>query len=113
MRDDRARLLDILEAIERIERYAAKGIEAFRNDELIQNWMVRNIELIGEAARSLSQRFRNQTPNVPWSYIIGMRNVLAHRYFDIDFEIVWKVVSTDIPRLKPQIEDILNNPPRD
>ncbi|MEW6530930.1 MAG: DUF86 domain-containing protein [Thermodesulfobacteriota bacterium] len=113
MRDDRARLLDILEPIERIERYAAKGIEAFRNDELIQNWMIRNIELIGEAARSLSQRFRDDAPNVPWSYIIGMRNVLAHRYFDIDLEMVWKVVRTDIPRLKPKIEEILKNPSRD
>ena len=78
MRDDRERLLDILEAIERIEKYSVLGEESFRNDELIQNWMVRNIQVIGEAARGLSQVLRDENSEIPWSKIIGMRHVLVH-----------------------------------
>lgn len=81
MRDDTERLLDILEAIERIERYSVQGEEAFRENELIQNWMTRNIQVIGEAARSISQNVKDQNSQVPWSKVIGMRHVLVHDYF--------------------------------
>jgi uncharacterized protein with HEPN domain len=78
MRDDRERLRDILEAIERIENYVDRGEGAFRRDELIQTWMTRNIQVIGEAARGISQEFRDNYPEIPWSRIIGMRHVLVH-----------------------------------
>ena len=107
MRDDLERLRDILEAIDRIERYSVRGEETFRSDELIQNWMIRNIQVIGEAARSLSQDFRDRTPPIPWSEIIGMHHVVVHRYFGIDIDIVWQVISSDLPALKRQIEVLL------
>lgn len=63
MRDDRERLLDMLEAIRQIEKYSSRGEEAFRSDELIQNRMTWHIQVIGEAARALSDEFRNLTPD--------------------------------------------------
>lgn len=107
MRSERERLLDILEAIERIEKYAAKGKDAFEADELIQNWMVNHISVIGEACRSLPAEFQARYANVPWADIIGMRNILAHHYFGIDEDAVWSVVEKDIPELKFNIEAIL------
>lgn len=88
MRDDREKLQDILEAITRIERYAIQGREAFEQNELIQNWFIQHLQIIGEASRVLSATLRDRHPEVPWSNIIGMRNILAHNYFEIDLEIV-------------------------
>ena len=107
MRDDHKRLVHMLEAIERVERYAARGEQAFRRDELIQTWMVRNIQVIGEAARALSQDLRDNHPNIPWSSVIGMRHVLVHDYFDVDLDIVWRVIEQDVPALKHNIRNIL------
>ena len=111
MRSERERLLDIMEAIERIEKYAVKGKAAFLRDELIQNWMVNHIALIGEACRAFPQEFQASHANVPWADIIGMRNLLVHHYFGIDVEAVWSVVERDIPELKMNIEVILRSLP--
>lgn len=107
MRSERERLLDILEAIERIEKYAAQGKASFEADELIQNWMVNHISVIGEACRALPAEFQARHANVPWADIIGMRNILVHHYFGIDEDAVWSVVEKDIPELKFNIETIL------
>ncbi len=109
MRGERERLLDILEAIERIEKYAVEGKPAFEADELIQTWVVHHITVIGEACRSLSDDFQAQYANIPWADIIGMRNILVHHYFGIDTDAVWSVVEHDIPELKFNIETILKN----
>ncbi len=79
MRDDGERLRDIEESIERIEKYSSKGKEAFQTSELIQNWIVRHLQIIGEATRSLSPTLREQHPEIPWSKIIGMRNILEQK----------------------------------
>jgi len=84
MRNERERLLGILEAIERIEKYAEEGKDAFESDELIQTWIVHHIEIIGEACRSLSKDFQATYTTVPWADIVGMRNILVHHYFGID-----------------------------
>jgi len=107
MRNDRERLFDILEAIRQIEKYSVRGEQAFRSDELIQNWMTGHIQVIGEAARELSEEFRDRTPNVPWSDIVGMRHVLVHHYFRIDLNRVWQVVANEVPRLKEMIVGLL------
>lgn len=109
MRSDREKLLDILEAIDRIERYAVQGRQAFEQNELIQTWFTQNLQVIGEAARALSSEIRNQHPEVPWVKIIGMRNVLTHNYFEIDFDIVWAVVEEELPALKQAVENIMRS----
>lgn len=67
MREDRERLIDIMEAIERIEKYAASGRVAFEREELIQVWIVYHLEMIGEAARSFPKSFREKHNEIPWS----------------------------------------------
>ncbi len=76
MRDDRGRLLDLREAIERIEKYTAAGRSALERDELIQTWVIYHLQIIGEAARALSPELRDRYAGVPWSEIVGMRNIL-------------------------------------
>jgi uncharacterized protein with HEPN domain len=109
MRDNREKLYDILEAIERIEKYAIPGREAFEENELIQTWFVQHLQIIGEASRVLSADICDENPEVSWSQIIGMRNILTHNYFEIDLDIVWLVVERELPKLKPQIEAILQS----
>lgn len=107
MRDDREKLQDILEAIERIDRYAVQGKQTFEQNELIQTWFTQNLQVIGEASRSLSSAIRDQHPEIPWKKMIGMRNILTHNYFDIDLDIVWVVIEQELPDLKHNVEAIL------
>jgi uncharacterized protein with HEPN domain len=107
MRDARELLTDVLDAIKRIEKYTGQGRERFDADELVQTWVIRHLQIIGEAARKLPTEIKEQYPEIPWSEIIGMRHILTHQYFDIDEEIVWPVVEKDLPELKKRIQEIL------
>jgi len=109
MRNERERLLDILEAIERIEKYAEEGKDAFESDELIQTWIVHHIAIIGEACRTLPNEFQARYASVPWADIVAMRNILVHHYFGIDTDAVWSVVERDLPELKMNIQTILKS----
>jgi uncharacterized protein with HEPN domain len=90
---DEAFLLDMLLASRRIQKYS-QGIDfaRFENDEVIQDAVMRQIQIIGEAARKISSEFRENHPEFPWSMIISMRNRLVHKYFRIIPEKVWEVV---------------------
>ncbi|HEX3100251.1 MAG TPA: HepT-like ribonuclease domain-containing protein [Pyrinomonadaceae bacterium] len=111
MRDDRERLLDILEAIERIEKYTARGRSVFDEDELIQTWVLHHLQIIGEAVRALSPETTSKTEEIEWSRIVGMRNILVHNYFGIDTEVVWAVIENDLQTLKSNIKEFLNDNP--
>jgi uncharacterized protein with HEPN domain len=111
MRNEREYLLDILEAIQRIEKYTGRGRELFDTDELVQTWVIRHLQIIGEAARKLPAEFKGNHPVVPWAKIIGMRHILTHHYFDIDEDAVWAAVEKHLPELKRQIEAILKQTP--
>jgi uncharacterized protein with HEPN domain len=104
MRSDRERLADILEALEKIERYTPRGKHAFETDEMFQVWVVRHLQIIGEAAGRITINTQMRFPEVPWGKMIGMRHVLVHGYFEIDLEIVWSVIEKDLPLLKEQIQ---------
>lgn len=106
MRNARELLVDILEAIQLIEKYTSQGKEKFDADELVQTWVIRHLQIIGEAARKLPPEIKERHPEVPWSKIIGMRHILTHHYFDIDEEAVWAVVEKDLIELKSQIQRI-------
>jgi len=103
MRNDSQRLLDIKEAIENIKKYSVKGRDTFEKEELVQNWIVHHLQIIGEAAAKISDDFQQQHPDIPWLKIIGMRNILVHNYFCIDIDAVWAVVESDIVQLEQQI----------
>jgi uncharacterized protein with HEPN domain len=107
VRDDRQRLADILDAIDRIDRHTRGGRTAFERDELVQIWVLRHLQLIGEAARRLSEEVRTQHPEIPWAAIIALRNFLVHDYFAVNLDIVWQVVDRDIPALRSQVEAAL------
>lgn len=109
MRSDAERLKDILEAIGRIEKYVNQGRQSFEHEELIQVWIVHNIEIIGEAARALSEQFITEHPEIPWPEIISTRNILIHNYFAIDLDEVWSIVTQDLPELKRSIEGFLRD----
>jgi uncharacterized protein with HEPN domain len=103
LRRDRQRLEDILEAIERIEKYASGGRATFDRDELVQTWVLHHLQIIGEAVRGLSDEIRSAHPDIPWAQIAAMRNILVHDYFGIDLEEVWTAVVRDLPQLKTKI----------
>ncbi len=109
MRLDRERLLDIDEAISKIERYTVRGKAAFTEDELVQTWILFQFQVIGEAAGSLSDEIRFTYSQVAWRDIIDFRNLLVHEYFRIDLELVWRIVENQLPELKTQITAILRN----
>jgi uncharacterized protein with HEPN domain len=103
MRDDRERILDILEAIARIEKVSVKGRSCFYDDEMVQVWILHHLQIIGEAVRGVTMEFREKNPEIPWSDIIGMRNILIHQYFGIDRDAVWRAVEYNLPALKKQL----------
>jgi uncharacterized protein with HEPN domain len=111
VRDDNAKLLDVLEAIEKIERYAGIDKDTFERDELVQTWMIYNTQIIGEAVAQLSEEFRARQPDIPWRAISSMRNAIAHAYFRVDLDAVWTVVQNDLPSLKQRIQAILEEQP--
>jgi uncharacterized protein with HEPN domain len=98
----------MLEAIEHIERYASRGRSQFEQDELIQSWFTRHLQILGEAARLLPDDIRKLAPEVPWSKMIGMRHILVHDYFRTDTDIVWQVVENELPPLKRALLDLLS-----
>ncbi len=109
MRDDRQRLVDILEAIDRIEKYSSFGKERFESDELIQTWIVHYLQQTGEAIAKLNPEVLTDHPEIPWRQIIAMRNLLVHVYYNIDLTEIWTVVSRDLPELKRQINMVLTD----
>jgi uncharacterized protein with HEPN domain len=113
MRDDQERLLDILEAIARIEKYAARGRSAFEQEELVQIWTVHYLQVIGEAAAKISKEFKLRHSEVAWARLATMRNILVHEYFAVDVEEVWSAVENDLADLKTKIQAILPGSQRD
>ena len=107
MRDDRRRLLDMIEAIASMEKYTSVGKEIFLADELIRTYIVHHLQVLGEAANKLSSGLRSSHPEVPWPKILGMRHVLVHDYFRVDYDIVWGVVEAELPLLKTQLLEIV------
>jgi uncharacterized protein with HEPN domain len=102
------RIVDIRDAVDRIEAYARLGRERFNADELVQVWMVHQLETIGEAAAGASSEVRGRFPDVEWQLLADMRNRLSHGYFDVDMARVWETVEREVPVLGRRIDDILD-----
>ena len=113
-RTRRLRLEDILEAATRIRAYTAGlSLETFRSDVKTVYAVVRNLEVIGEAARHVDDPFAATHPEVAWNQIRGFRNILAHEYFGVDVTILWQAAETDVPRLVNAVSLLLAREPAD
>ncbi|MBE6255499.1 MAG: DUF86 domain-containing protein [Prevotella sp.] len=101
---DRERLEHMKTAIERILRYTSgKSYEDLVSDDMMYYAVVKNIEIIGEAANMLTPSFQQIHPETPWKMVKGMRNYIVHEYFQIDDIVVWDVVKNNIPELREQV----------
>jgi uncharacterized protein with HEPN domain len=102
----------IIEAIERIDEYLADVSEVtFLEDRKTQDAVIRNFEIIGEAAHNIERyhaQFAAAHPDVPWTVIYAVRNRVAHGYFKVDLEIVWKTIHAELPELHAQIRKLLD-----
>ena len=107
VRRDADYLFDIQEAIRRIAEYAGQlSYEQFRKDTRTQDAVIRNLEIIGEAAKGLSTSFREKHTDIPWKQMATMRDRLIHHYFGINLDIVWGVVTEELPVVTGQIETL-------
>jgi uncharacterized protein with HEPN domain len=105
--DPRFYLGHIRDAIADIASYTAAGREAFFASKMTRDAVVRNIEIIGEAVKRLPDDVKDRAPGTPWRDIAGMRDVIVHDYFGVDFEIVWTVVEVELPKLRAVVEQLL------
>lgn len=96
-------LADILESIHRIETYSESGRDTFSQSFLIQDGIIRNLEIIGEAANQLGEQFHTTHPEIAWRGMISLRNMVIHQYHRVDLNLVWQVVIKDLPELKKHI----------
>ena len=100
-KDDLIFIEHILDSINKIEKYVLKiSVGEFVDNELIQDAVIRNFEIIGEATKHLNENFRDKHPEVPWKKITGMRDILIHDYLGIDIYSVWDTIKKDLPELK-------------
>ncbi len=101
---DRSRLEHILQSIQRINRYVeGKDFDDFVKDDMMYYAVVKNIEILGEASNMLTEEFRSKHPDTPWKLVSGMRNYIVHEYFQVDNNVVWDVVTHDLPSLEQQV----------
>lgn len=105
---DKTRLLHILEAIDNIFEFTKDvSFEEYQSNKILRFAIIKNLEIIGEAAYLTTKEIRTQHPEIDWDIVIGMRHVLVHGYYQIRDEIVWEAVQSDIGPLKTKIETIL------
>lgn len=108
MNDERAYLLHIRDAIERILSYTQEGRDAFLSDSMIQDAVLRNMEILGEASKRVSTPLREQAPDIPWREMAGMRDKLIHDYFGVDLSLVWDVVAAELPAARDRIATLIS-----
>jgi uncharacterized protein with HEPN domain len=107
MKDDRLYLEHIREAIDKIVTYTTDGREEFLRRPMIQDAVVRNFEIIGEAVKHLSSTPKLQFPGIPWRRVAGFRDVLIHDYMGVDAVEVWNVIQTHLPALRQTVDELL------
>lgn len=99
----------MLERIELVEEFTLAGWEAFTQSRMMQEAVIRGLEIIGEASRNVSEVLRTENPQISWRQIAAFRNFVIHVYWDIKLERVWEIVDKDLPTLKSQLQVLLTN----
>jgi uncharacterized protein with HEPN domain len=107
MTGDRVYLRHVLDAIKKIESYVSVGRIGFMSTSHWQGAIIRQLEIMGEATKRLSNNLRPRHTEVPWRRIAGLRDVLIHDYFGVDLAAVWEIIQKDLPKLKGSVEGIL------
>lgn len=108
-RDLRLTLIDIIEACQKVLRYAGEMTrEQFQSDERTVDAVIRNLEIIGEASKQIPKEVRDKYSEIEWRRISGLRDILIHGYFGIDDEIIWDIVSTRVVPLLESVKKILD-----
>lgn len=109
-REYRDYLEDILTAIDETAEFTNNlSFEMFAHDRKTINAVIRSLEVLGEAAKRISDDLRAKAPEVPWKYMAGMRDKLIHEYFNVDLRIIWEVVKTELPPVRPHIQFLLED----
>jgi uncharacterized protein with HEPN domain len=108
-RPARVRLEDLKQAMARIRQYTAGfTYDEFIKDEKTMDAVLRNLEVIGEAARNIPEELRGRYPDVEWHRMIGLRNIISHEYFGVDMQIIWEVATRNVPEAEPLVADMLD-----
>ena len=109
-RDPRLFIEDILEAMEKIEDYTSgMDYESFIENKLVVDAVIRNLEVIGEAAKNIPVDIREKYSDIPWRGMIGLRNIAIHGYFGVDLGIIWEIISRNLPETKSKIINLLKD----
>lgn len=109
-RDTNLFIQDILDNIKDIESFSKSLTkEKFKSNKLIQNAIIRSLEIIGEAVKNIPDSFKDEYQDIPWKNIAGFRDILSHAYFGVNLERVWKIIEIDLPKLKEEINKIKIN----
>jgi uncharacterized protein with HEPN domain len=109
-KDDSVYLRHIIDAFMQIEDYMdGVSYDEFISNKLLQDGVIRQLEVMGEAARNLSEDLRCEYPQIPWRQMIGLRNRMIHAYFNVNLQIIWEIIQGDLPDLKRETKQILDN----
>ena len=106
-------LADMLDAIDRVYEYTSKlKYSSFSENDMVVDAVLRNLEVLGEAARYVPQETRDKYPGIPWTSLVGLRNIVIHHYHGVDLENIWQIARKDLPPLRKILKKALADAPR-